>query len=239
MRAAQVAVVLAAAATALATPVAVGAAAPRAHQMVVFRSGAARLSRSSLAPATVTVRRRRCAVAGGTPLAALVHSGVGPLALRDFGSCSRRAADGGGLFVSGIGADRNRGSDGWVYKVGNVLGTAGAADPAGPFGRGRLRAGVWITWFWCHVTSRSGGCQRTLVLRLLPAPRGLVVARITSFDDHGRGHVAAGATLHGGGRGAVADRRGVARLRLRPGRHSVWAGERGHVRSFPAAAVIR
>ena len=30
-----------------------------------------------------------------TPLAALVRSGVGPLSLRDYGSCSKRPADGG------------------------------------------------------------------------------------------------------------------------------------------------
>src|SRR5437899_2808360 len=100
--------------------------------MVVFRSGHARLAHPSTAQMTVTVHRRRCAVASATPLAALIHSRVGPLSLRDYGSCSKRPADGGGLFVAGIGADHNRGSDGWVYKSGNVLGTAGAADPAGP-----------------------------------------------------------------------------------------------------------
>ena len=68
---------------------------------------------------------------GATPLAALVHSRVGPLSLRDYGSCGKRAVDSSSLFVAAIGRDRNKGSDGWVYKAGNVLGTAGAAEPAG------------------------------------------------------------------------------------------------------------
>ena len=109
------------------------AAATRLDQLVVFRSGA-------------------------TPLAGLANSRVATLRLRDFAACSKRSSDAGGLFVSGIGSDRNRGSDGWVYKVGNLLGTAGAADPSGSFGRGRLRAGARVTWFWCHVTKADGGC---------------------------------------------------------------------------------
>src|SRR3954453_12696106 len=140
------------------------AAASRVHQLVVFRDGHARTSQPSMTATTVKVGRKRCAVAGSTPLAALVRSGIGPLSLRDYGSCSKRAADGTSLFVSAIGSDRNKGSDGWVYKAGNVLGTAGAADPAGPLGRGRLKAGARVTWFWCHVTTRDKGCPHTLVV---------------------------------------------------------------------------
>ena len=41
-----------------------------------------------------------------------------------------------------IAGERNRGQDGWVYKVGRRAGTAGAADAAGPFGNGRGCAGA-------------------------------------------------------------------------------------------------
>src|SRR4051812_49676369 len=129
--------------------------------MVVFRDGHARVSHPSMAATTAKVGRKRCAVPGATPLAALLRSGVGPLSLRDYGSCSKRAADATSLFVSAIGSDRNKGSDGWGYKAGNVLGTPRAADPAGPLRRGRLKAGARVAWFWCHVTTRDQGCPPT------------------------------------------------------------------------------
>src|SRR4051794_41760994 len=94
-----------------------------------------------MAGTTVKGGRKRCAVAAGTPLAALVRSGIGPLSLRDYGSCSNNPADAASLFVKGIGSDRNRGSDGWGYKAGNVLGTAGAGGPPRPPGRGGPPAG--------------------------------------------------------------------------------------------------
>jgi hypothetical protein len=215
------------------------AAVARVDQMVVFRSGAARISYPGMAQTTVKVAGRSCAVAASTPLAALVRSGVGPLSLRDYGSCSKRSADGGGLFVAAIGPDRNTGSDGWVYKAGNVLGTAGAADPAGPLGRGRLRAGAHVTWFWCHVTARNGGCPHTLTVAAAPAGAGVLAVRVRHYDDHGKRGVAASAVVHAGNRTATAGRDGVARLALAPGRYRVWAAQSGRIRSFAAAMVVK
>jgi hypothetical protein len=212
---------------------------PRVDQMVVFPSGSARISHPGMAQTTVTVSRRRCAVAAATPLAALVRSGVGPLSLRDYGSCSKRPADGGGLFVAAIGPDRNRGSDGWVYKSGNVLGTAGAADPAGPLGRGRLRSGARVTWFWCHVTARNGGCPHTLAVARLPARAGMLSVRVRHYDDHGKAGAAASAVVHAGNRTAAAGRDGVARLALPAGRYRVWAGQPGRIRSFAGSVVVK
>jgi hypothetical protein len=187
----------------------------------------------------VKVKGRRCAVAADTPLAALVHSGIGPLALRDFGSCSRRPADGGSLFVAGIGPDRNRGSDGWVYKAGNVLGTAGAADPAGPLGRGRLRPGARVTWFWCHVTARDKGCPHTLAVATLASGAGTLKLLVHHYDDHGKVAKAAGAHVHAGGRTASAGSDGIARLSLRAGRYQAYADQPGRIRSFPVAVVVK
>ena len=214
------------------------AAAARIDQMVVFRDGTARVSEPAIGQTTVTVRGRRCAVAGGTPLAALVRSRVAPLSLRDYGACSKRPADGGGLFVSAIGPDRNRGSDGWVYKTRNVLGTAGAADPAGPLGHGRLRAGARITWFWCHVASAEEGCPHTLTLDPLPRERGTIAVRVRQWDDHGKGEPDVGATVHAGSHTTTTDSDGVARFTLPRGHYSVFAEQPGRIRSYTGEYTV-
>src|SRR3954451_12085502 len=103
--------------------------------MVVFKSGRALTRRVSTRGLRVRAGHRRCAVGSRTPLAALVRSKPGRIRLRDFASCSRPPRDAGGLSVSAIGTDaeRGRGRGGWVYKVGPKAATAGAADPSGPF----------------------------------------------------------------------------------------------------------
>jgi hypothetical protein len=214
------------------------AAAARVKQMVVFHDGHARTAQPTIAATTVKVGGKRCAVPSATPLAALVRSAIGPLSLRDFGSCSKRAADAGGLFVSAIGSDRNKGSDGWVYKAGNILGTAGAADPAGPLGRGRLKAGTRVTWFWCHVTKRDSGCPHTLVVAITPGAGSLTV-KVRRYDDRGKGVAAAGARVHAGSSSATAGSDGVARLTLAAGRYSVYAEQATRIRSFPVAAEVK
>ena len=129
--------------------------------------------------------------ARGTPLAALLRSKPGSVGLRDYGSCSRRRASSSGqLYVRSIRGDRERGRGGWVYKVGRRLGTAGAADTSGPFGRGRLRTGARLTWFYCLLT--RGSCQRTLTLKATPLGGGVVAVTVRGYDDEGRG-VAGGA----------------------------------------------
>jgi hypothetical protein len=230
--------VLATAVVVLAALAPPAAAAARIHQMVVFRDGHARTSQPSLAAATVKVGHKRCAVAGGTALAALVRSGIGPLSVRDYGSCSGRPADAASLFVSAIGSDRNKGSDGWVYKAGNVLGTAGAGDPAGPLGHGRLRAGARVTWFWCHVTTRDNGCPHTLGIAVTPGSGSLTV-RVRRYDDRGKSFSAAGATVHAGSATATAGSDGLARLSLPRGRYSVYATQATRIRSFAAATEVK
>jgi hypothetical protein len=178
---------------------------------------------------TVTVRRHRCAVGASTALAALVRSRPGKLRLHDFGSCSRRPADAAGLFVAGIGGDLNHGQNGWVYKVGNRAATAGAADPGGPFGRGKLHTGQRVTWFYCRM--RSGGCQRTLALKLR-ATAGTLTATVKGYDDQGHAVAVPEATVTAGKFTAVTGGNGVATLDLPAGRYRVVAGKAGLVRSF-------
>jgi hypothetical protein len=205
------------------------AAAPAIRQLVVFRDGSAVSKTVSTRATRVRVGDRRCTAGDGTALAALVRSRPGRIRLRDFGSCSSRARDGAGLFVQAIRGDVNRGQNGWVYKVGRRAATAGAADPGGPLGRGRLRAGQRVTWFYCRL--RQGGCQRTLELAWRSEP-GTLVATVRGYDDEARGVAVEGATVTAGGSSAVTDSRGEARLALAAGRYRAVAEKSGLVRSY-------
>lgn len=217
-------------------PGAAVATAPIVNQLVVFRNGDA-VGRAVRASAvTVRVGRRRCRVGQATPLAALVRSRPGPIGLRDYAACSRRSADAGGLYVRSIRGDRGRGQNGWIYKVGHRQATAGAADPSGPFGSGRLRAGRRVTWFYCIYRR---GCQRTLALRASSEGDGVLSVRVRGYDDAGRGVRIAGARVTAGGRAAFTDASGVVRLRLAPGRHAVRAFKAGLVRSFGERVTVR
>lgn len=215
-------------AAALALPPAACAAAPRVGQMVVFRDGHALAKRVSTAATTVRVAGHRCAVGERTPLAALVRSRPGPLGFRDFGACSSRARDAAGILVTRIGPDRNRGQRGWVYKVGRRAATAGAGDTGGPFGRGRLRAGQRVTWFYCV---RAGDCQRTLAVSAKPATGG-IVATVRGYDDDGDGMPVVGATVSAGEVTGITGPDGRVQIALSPGTHRLVARKDGLVRSF-------
>jgi hypothetical protein len=205
------------------------AAAPRVQQIVVFRDGHA-LTRWRVSTATTIVRvaGRRCATGSGTALAALARSSAGRLRLRDFGACSSRPADAGGLLVTGIGGDRNRGQRGWVYKVGRRAATAGAGDPGGPFGHGRLRARQRVTWFYCV---RATDCQRTLEVRAKPTAGG-IVATVRGYDDAGDGVPVEGARVSAGAVTGLTAADGRVQLALASGTHRLVARKDGLVRSF-------
>ena len=215
---------------------AAAAAAPVVDQLVVFRDGKAVGRKVRARGVYVRVGGRRCAVGSGTALAALVRSRPGAIGLRDYSSCSSRPADAGGLYVRSIRGERGRGQNGWIYKVGHRQATAGAADPAGPFGRGKLRSGRRVTWFYC-VYRR--GCQRTLALRARAEGGGVLSVRVRGYDDAGRGVLVAGARVSAGARAATTDGSGTARLRLPPGRHLVRASKPGLVRSFGERVTVR
>jgi hypothetical protein len=212
---------------------------PLVEQMVVYRSGRAAVRRVRAATARVRASGRSCAVRAGTPLAALARSRVSRLRLRDFGSCSRLARDGGGLFVSGIGPDLNRGRSGWVYKVGPRLGTAGAGDPRGPFGRGLLRSRARVLWFYCQAPPGSSDCQRTLAVSSRAEGAGVVAVRAVAYDDRGAAVPAAGARVFVGAAASVTGPDGVARVTVAPGVHPVRAEQAGLVRSFVERVVVR
>jgi hypothetical protein len=230
-------VALAAALVIALTAAPAGAAAPKVSQLVVFRDGSFKEKNTRARRAAVHVHGRRCAVGEGTPLAALLTSRVAKIGLKDFGSCSGRPRDASGLFVRKLGPDANAGQDGWVYKVGHKSASAGAADPSGPFGHGRLKSGARVLWFYCHMTGSS--CQRTLSLDQVSAQSpGTVEVRVRAYNDRGKGIPAAGVSVHSGSVTATTDASGVARLATGAGRRTVYADGGGYVRSFDAKVVV-
>lgn len=207
-------------------------AAPAVQQMVVLPNGKAKLGVAGTRATRVRAGGRRCRVPRATPLAALVRSRVGRLSVRDFS----RSCDASSLFVRAIGRHRNRGNNGWVYKVGHRQATTAASDPSGPFGNGRLRRRARVTWFYCVFG--AGGCQRTLGLRARDDGGGAVTVRVRAHDDEGRGAPMAGARVRARGVSAETDARGIATLDLPPGKHRVVAAKAGHIRSFPERVVV-
>jgi hypothetical protein len=230
------------AATTLVAAAPAGAAAPVVDQMVVFKDGSAKVGSVRASATRVKVGAKRCAVGAGTPLAALVRSKAGTLRIHDFGgACGRSPRDAGQLYVRGIGRDiaTRTGEDGWVYKVGNKAAPAGAAEPTGPFGRGKLRSRQRVTWFWCDAEPGVEGCQRTLELKITgTAAGGIVDVRVRGYDNSGRGIAVEGATVTAAGVTATTDAAGEATLTLPFGRHAVVATKPGLVRSYPAEADV-
>ncbi|MEA2437761.1 MAG: hypothetical protein QOF65_2317 [Thermoleophilaceae bacterium] len=206
------------------------AAAPKVAQLVVFKNGSAVQKQVVAAKANVKLGKKRCAVGAGTPLAALVKSSIGAIQLHDYGSCSGNPADAAGLYVRRIRKDGAKGVNGWVYKVGNKVAPAGAGDPTGPFGNGRLKPGARITWFYCHMG--SSGCQRTLALKAVALGGGQVRVTVRAYDNSAKSRAAAGATVHVRGATAKTDSHGVATLSASPGSASVYAQSKGLVRSY-------
>jgi len=169
------------------SPAPAGAAAPRVSVAVVGPGGSVLSPPASRSvPETrVRVGGRTCRVPSASPLGALVRTGR-QLTVTGDGSCTPSA-----FYVTAVDGRRARGREGWVYKVGTRAGTAGAADPSGPFGTGRrLRSGDRILWFWCRLGRR--GCQETLAVRRAGGSGRL---RVVGHDDAGRARRIAGALV--------------------------------------------
>jgi hypothetical protein len=210
---------------------------PVVQQMVVYANGHAKAARVRARAIHVRVHHDRCAVGRGTPLAALVLFHPGSIGLKDFGSCSSNADDAAGLFVKRIRSDSNHGQSGWVYKVGAKLGTAGAADPSGPFGHGRLRSRQRVVWFYCRL--QSGTCQLTLALRVRDDGGGVVSVRVLSYDDEGHKGLVAGAAVRVGPLTGTSSADGLARFTgLAPGRYRVKALKPGLIRTYPQRVTV-
>jgi hypothetical protein len=206
---------------------------------VAFRDGSAKQKSVVAHDAKAKLGGKSCNVAAGTGLAALIRSGIGPLKLDDYGSCSRRPADAAGLYVRSIAGERAKGANGWVYKVGNKVATAGAGDPSGAFGRGRLVEGDRVTWFYCRMNVRTSSCQRTLGVNAQPQGGGIVEVTVRAYDDRGRGKLVKGAKVHASDVVATTGADGKATLQPGSGRARVWASAKRLVRSFEEAVDVR
>ena len=213
-------------------PAAPAATAPRLELMVAGRSQVLRGPVEVVARArTVRASERRCAVAAGTPLAALAALRFPSFAVRDFGTCSATSpAASELLYVSRVGPDAARGTNGWVYKVGHRAPDIGGANP-----RARVRAGGRVLWFYCRKGLR--GCQRTLEVSgpATAAPGAPVTFIVRGYDDRGRGTPAVGARLRFGGASATTAADGTATLPApaAPGVHRARAEVAGLVPAFP------
>jgi hypothetical protein len=231
------------------------AAAPTVQSMVVGIGGKLLSPARAIAASASTVRvgRKSCAVAAGTPLAvlaALQHAGGPRFALRDYGHCGSSPRDSAELFLDSLGGESNSGQNGWEYKVDGLAGSAGAADPSGPTGNGRLlRSGQRVLWFWC--VSSASGCERTLEASVSPAsvaPGGAITVSVRGYDDEG--HAAAvsdalvtiaGSHSNSGAPSASTGSDGTVALTAptTPGRYELTATRSGLVPSFPQAVVVR
>jgi len=213
--------------------------------MVVGRDGVLERAQTVIARAReVRVGRRRCRVGGRTPLAVLAGTGL-DLRTTDQGACGRRTRDAGGLFVTSVAGQRNRGNDGWFYKVGRRAGTTGAGSPEGPFGDGRpVRDGQQVLWFYCRADA-EGGCQRTLEVRAdtyTPAAGATLRVTVMAYDNDGRGVPATGATVRLSGASAAAGPDGVASLTVPPGSlgdRRLTATANGMIDAFPKDVVVK
>ena len=204
----------------------------------MFRHGDAKQRLVTAAGATARVGGKGCAIGAATPLAALLRTpGLSGIRLRDYGSCSPRPADAGGLYVRRIRHDVAKGANGWVYKVGNKVGTTGAGDPSGPFGNGRLKNGARVTWLYCRM--KATGCQRTLGVKPEVLGGGQVKVTVKAYDDSGKARPGGGATVFLGATSAKADSHGVATLAAPAGEAKLHAEAKGMVRSFEEKVTVR
>jgi len=223
-------------------PPAVADARAEVRVMVVGKSAVlAAAERVALKPRSAYVGGKRCSIGRATPLAVLAGTGVS-FRLKDYGACSGLARDAGSLYVSKIGPDRERGTDGWVYKVGRRAGSGGAADPAGSFGTGRLlRAGQRVLWFWCRKDA-ADSCQRTLEVR--PAARHVepgapLAVAVRGYDDAGTGVPVQAAIVRLGDSQALTGADGVATVTApAAGTYRLQAEKPGSVVSFPVPVAV-
>jgi hypothetical protein len=223
-------------------------AAPSVQTMVVGASGHV-LSEArtvSASVATVRVGARSCAVASGTPLAALaaLRRGGGPaFLLRDYAHCGASAANSSELFVYSLGGEANRAQNGWEYKVNGVSGSTGAGDPSGPSGNGtRLSSGEQVLWFWCQAS--GAGCERTLRLSASSStvhPNRALTVAVSGQENEGHSAPVAGAIVALDSDFASTGSNGRATLiaPATPGSYQLRATARGLVPSFPETIVVR
>ncbi|CAB4862792.1 MAG: hypothetical protein F2799_01365 [Actinobacteria bacterium] len=223
---------------------------PKVSTVIANRSGIVFGPKTTEAHSFITQvgsAKRRCQVAQGTPLAALKGTGV-VFHLKDFGRCSMNTSASAGLFLDKLVNTTNTGTSGWTFKVNNRAGTAGAADPSGPFGSGPLTTGDKVIWFWC-VFDANWACQRNLVLvaPTTAATGSSISVSVRAYDDAGTWVPAVGARVSLGTAKVVTGQSGTVAIQApsTPGSYLLKAvdatgSSRGGQRapSFPTALAV-
>jgi hypothetical protein len=221
-----------------------GGRAARVQVMVVGQGGTVAEATTLRARATVVrASGRACKVSQSTPLAALVAALDRKKVskhVRDFGACERRRAGSSSqLFVDRIAKERNRGEDGWVYKVNDFARSVGAADVSAR----RLRNGDRVLWLYCVLNPKTRSCQPSL--RLLPDASsgpagGAVRVRVRGYDNERRQSPAAGAQVTLGPASATTGADGVATLTApAKGRYTLSASAPGALPPFPLRYEVK
>ena len=202
------------------------AASPTIEMMVIGKTRTLLAPRSVIVRATtVKIGRRRCRVAAGTALAALIDARAKPRVTNVAG------CDPASMFVTKVGPDANRGIAGWQYKIGHTSPSFSAGSTSG-----RLRRGQQVLWFWC---ARANACQRTLAISVASDRlTGIQRVTVTGYDDNGHGVKVGGATVHIDATTTVTTGRdGTATFSVVPGRHTLYASKPGLIQSFPQTVI--
>ena len=208
------------------------AAAAPVQTMIVGRTRVLLPARSlSVGAATVSAGGHRCGVPAASGLAVLAaarRAGGPAFNVRQQGGCQ-------GLYVFQVGPDRARGRGGWVYKVGHVAPSTGAAERTPS-----IVGGADVLWFWCRLG--AGSCQRTLEITAGRVAKAARAQRVTvrGDDDNGHGRPVPGAVVRLGPASARTGTNGVAVIRApRRGSYQLTATRAGMVPAFPLGVIVR
>ena len=155
------------------------------RQLMVFRDGTAVNKRRGGEGGPREGRPAPLRRGRGTALAALVRSRTAGSGCGTSAPARARAATAAELFVARSAASATEARTAGSTRSAASGATAGAADPSAPFGRGRLRGGQRVTWFYCRL--RGGGCQRTLELTAAAARPGAGGGQRARLRRRGRG----------------------------------------------------
>ena len=200
-----------------------------AELMVVGRGGESLLgaARPRRGRSAVKVDGHRCRVAGRTPLAALARTPAGARGCEDFGACGSGRPTPSGLYVRGVEGQRERGADGWVYKIGNKAPSLGAGDR-----RGTLRRSARVLWFWC-ATGRTAASGRWRSAPRADGRPGRAARACAPTTTTGRACPPRGRRCGSARRAPSRTPSGVAAPARPRSRSASWRRKPGVVRSFP------
>ena len=93
---------------------------------------------------------KRCRVGAATPLSVLAATKL-KLGFARLRQLRQRPRDAGGLYVTKVAGEREKGRGGWVYKVGRRAGTPAPPTRRPVRHRPPAPRRPAVTWFWCEL----------------------------------------------------------------------------------------